>query len=296
MKKLSLLILGLCSSLLITAFVLKPTDNGYITPSNVGVYCHGNYEAIDNFATLTEDKDFRMAHELPRAITTEGTGEMITYTVKGGGEANAYLIKSAQASDKYLFVIHEWWGLNDHIKAEAETLAKALKDVNVIALDIYDGKVATTREDAGKYMRSVSKERGQAIVEGAIKYAGKKAEIATIGWCFGGGWSLQSALLAKKQTVGCVIYYGMPETDASKLKGLNSDVLGIFAAKDKWITPEVVGKFEESMKSLDKGCQIEMYEDADHAFANPSSPRYVEKDAQDANAKAVAYLKERFDS
>jgi carboxymethylenebutenolidase len=55
---------------------------------------------------------------------------------------------------------------------------------------------------------------------------GNKAKVFTIGWCFGGGWSLQTALLGGNQVVGCVMYYGMPEADVNKLKTLHCDVIG----------------------------------------------------------------------
>jgi carboxymethylenebutenolidase len=81
---------------------------------------------------------------------------------------------------------------------------------------------------------------------------GPKAHIATIGWCFGGGWSLQTSLLAGKKAVACVMYYGMPEQDVNKLKTLNADVLGNFANKDQWINPKVVAKFDADMKAAGK--------------------------------------------
>ncbi|MES2622278.1 MAG: dienelactone hydrolase family protein, partial [Bacteroidota bacterium] len=106
-------------------------------------------------------------------------------------------------------------------------------------------------------------------------------------------WSLQSAILEGKQAAGCVMYYGMPESDAKKLKSLNCDVLGIFALKDGHITPEIVKQFEANMKSAKKQVTIHNY-DSFHAFANPSNSRHNKEYAQDAHAKAVAYLKARF--
>ena len=119
---------------------------------------------------------------------------------------SAYVLKAPEEGSDYLFVIHEWWGLNDHIKQEAERLQAELGgNINVMALDLYDGKVATTREDASKYMQASTEERGAAIIQGAINHAGTTAKIATVGWCFGGGWSLKSSILAGEQGAGCVI-------------------------------------------------------------------------------------------
>jgi carboxymethylenebutenolidase len=160
----------------------------------------------------------------------------------------------------------------------------------VIALDLYDGKVATTQQEAGKYMGEAKEERIRAIIKGALDYVGPKAKIGTIGWCFGGGWSLQTALMAGKQTSACVMYYGMPETDVDKLKAINGPVLGIFAKKDGWINPDKVKEFEANMKKVAKKLTVKMY-DADHAFANPSNPKFDKEAAADAHKAALAFLK-----
>lgn len=258
------------------------------------------YAAIEEFADLSCEDAFVNSHELPAIVDNHSyTGKMLEFTTPDGKKAKAYANFTNKKSKNYLLVIHEWWGLNNHVKKEADQLFKDLakRHVNILALDLYDGKVATTRQDAGKYMRSTKAERAEAIIKGAIRIAnekaGKTAKIGTIGWCFGGGWSLQSSILAGKQGIGCVMYYGMPEKDANRLKMLKADVLGIFALKDRWITPKVVKDFEAKMKSVKKKVSVHQY-DANHAFANPSSPRYTEKAAKDAYAKTLKFLKKRF--
>lgn len=249
--------------------------------------------ATEAFAMLATNKDFSGTHDAPLPYSYTGEGKMITFKTPDGKTGRAFEIRSATPSTKYLFVIHEWWGLNDYIKKEAATLASELPGVNVLAVDLYDGKVATNAADAGKYMGEVKTARAQAILKGAQMYAGPKAQLASIGWCFGGGWSLQQALLGGKQTVGCVMYYGMPEKDVAKLKTLNSDVLGIFAMQDKWITPEVVAQFEKAMTAAGKRLTVHSYA-ADHAFANPSNPKYNQLYAAKAHALALTYLRSRF--
>ena len=164
--------------------------------------------------------------------------------------------------------------------------------MNVIDLDLYDGQVATIKEDAGKLMQAVKEDRAKAIINGDIAYVGPKAHIATLGWCFGGGWSLQTALIAGKQAVACVMYYGMPEQDVNRLKTLNCDVLGNFANKDQWINTKVVAKFAEDMKAAGKKLYLHQY-DADHAFANPSNPVYNSEATKDAYAHTIEFLKAR---
>ncbi len=245
-----------------------------------------------DMSDFSEEKSFKDAHDSPKDIDAKLSNEMITFPTSDGKEGSAYMIKSKTDSDKYLFVIHEWWGLNDHIKQEAERYAEALGDVNVMALDIYDGNVAEDPDDASRFMKAVKEDRAEAIVKGALAMAGENAKIGTIGWCFGGGWSLKSALMAGKQADACVIYYGMPVNDAKQLATLDTDVLGIWADKDQWITPEVAKKFGSVMKATGKKFISHSF-DADHAFANPSSERYVETAATEANKIVLEYLKER---
>ena len=250
-------------------------------------------EATSSFAKFASDEQFVSKHEEPEEINFQPqSGKLITFKAEDGKDAKAFLVKSESKSNKYLFMIHEWWGLNDHIKQEAEKYAKNLSGVNVMALDLYDGKVATTREDAGKYMQSTKKDRLEAIIKGAIKLAGNDAKIASIGWCFGGGWSLQIALIAESQAAGCVMYYGMPEKDTERLKTLKTDVLGIFASKDGWINEKVVSEFEENMESAGKNLEVKTY-DAQHAFANPSNPKYQKDYADDAFKRSITFIKER---
>lgn len=245
------------------------------------------------FAMLASDKKFVMAHANPKPYHFQSSvGKPITYKTADGKDAYAFELKAKQPTNNYLLVIHEWWGLNDWVKHESEKIYDDLGNVNVIDIDLYDGKVAATREDAGKFMQAVKQERAEAIIKGAIAYVGPKAHIATIGWCFGGGWSLQASLIAGKQDVACVMYYGMPEQDVNKLKTLNADVLGNFANKDAWINPRVVAKFADDMKAAGKKLYLHQY-DADHGFANPSNPIYNSDATRDAYANTIAFLKPR---
>lgn len=245
------------------------------------------------FASLANDKSFVQEHQNPNPFVAKADlGEKFTFKAADGTDASGFMIKAAKPTNNYIFVIHEWWGLNDYIKEISGKLAKDLGNVNVIALDLYDGKVATTQEMAGQYMQAANEDRIKNIVNGAIKLAGADAKIATIGWCFGGGWSLQSSLLAGKQAVGCVLYYGMPETNVDRLKTLNTDVLGIFANKDAWITPKVAADFKANMEKAGKKLTLKQY-DADHAFANPSNPIYDSVASADAYAATLSFLMPR---
>ncbi|MCS7018421.1 MAG: dienelactone hydrolase family protein [Cytophagales bacterium] len=261
------------------------------------VCCQLKMPAISSFAAFASDRAFIDKHIEPLSFNfvSQAGGKMISYPTADGKTAQAWLIPAKKKSNQYLFVFHEWWGLNDHIKAEAEKFYHDLPNINVLCLDLYDGQVATTREQAAQQMQALNQERAVAIVKGAIAYAGKKANIFTIGWCMGGSWSLQTALLAGKQAKGCVMYYGMPERNVERLKTLQTDVLGIFAGQEQWISPKVVAEFDANMKQAGKQLTYKIF-DADHAFANPSNPKFVKQAADEAYAMSLDYFRQRMSS
>lgn len=258
--------------------------------------CSNENEAADDTADkmgdFADDEKFKDQHEKPVLADFKAMGEMMTFDTPDGKTASAYLLKSKEPSDKYLFVFQEWWGLNDNTKREADKYFAALDNVNVLAPDMYDGQSTDNPDEAGKLMKGTNQERLQNIIKGALNYAGDEPEIATIGWCFGGGLSLQASILAGESGKGCVMYYGMPVKTATELAPLEVPVLGIFAEKDEWINHEVIDQFEKLAAATGKDVTNYWF-DADHAFANPSQPRYVEEEATKANAMAMEFLKKR---
>ena len=217
-------------------------------------------------------------------------GNMININVADGKQANAYFIPAKKKTNRWLIVIQEWWGLNDHIKLEADKYYAALGDMNVIAVDMYDGKVAATQDSAMKLMRGADFNRMTSIIQGAISYAGKDASIYSVGWCFGGMWSLQTAILAGPQAKGTVMYYGRPENNMDKLKSIQCDVIGFFGNQDQSPSPTMVNEFENNMKLAGKNLSVNRYE-ANHGFANPSNPSFNPTATADSYEKAIAFLK-----
>lgn len=245
-----------------------------------------------SFTSFSEQKEFRDVHQIPAAFTLkDAMGKMITFKTKDGKTANGYFIKSENPSNKFIFVFHEWWGLNDYVKKGSDELKQKLGNVNILALDLYDGNVADNREDAAKYMQSVNQERALNIVSGAIDFAGKDSKIGTIGWCFGGGWSLQASILSGKQGSACVMYYGIIENTPETFKDLNAPVLGIFAEKDGWVNPEVYGNLEKNIKAAGKNITVKSF-NADHAFANPSNAKFDEAATNEAKDLTIKFFKE----
>ena len=291
MKKILLIVLAAFSTAAFLANTNKTT-----APKILSTYCYESCFSGDireQFRIEANTPGFAALHENPKAYILENqTGSSIGFKSPDGKDASAYLIKSKKKTKHWIFVIQEWWGLNDNIKREAEALAAELGNVNVLALDMYDGKVASTADSAMVFMRSATTPRLESIVKGAIAYVGEEAKIFTIGWCFGGMWSLQSSLLAGKQAAGCVMYYGRPENNLEKLKNLNCEVVGFFGNKDQSPSPAVVTKFEADMAAVGKKLTTHKYE-AGHGFANPSNPSFNKEATEDAHLKTIAFLKSK---
>ena len=271
--------------IIILSFTLASSSLAFAQKS-----CCSKPESTEAFAMLTNDKKFVATHLDPTPFTLSNPiGQNISFKTPDGKEGYAYEIKATTPTNNYIFVIHEWWGLNDYIKQESEKLFSTLGNVNVIAIDLYDKKVAAVKDSAAKYMQSVKSERAEAIIKGVLSHVGNKANIATIGWCFGGGWSMQATLLAGKQSKACVMYYGMPEEKAEKIKTLNAPILFVWPEQDQWINKDMVSKFETNMKTAKKSLEVKAY-NADHAFANPSNPKYSKEFAEDAFKNATQFI------
>jgi carboxymethylenebutenolidase len=162
-----------------------------------------------------------------------------------------------------------------------------------LAIDLYDGTVAKTSDEAMAAMKKVDDARAKEVMLAGLAFLKDDPRVqakkrASIGWCFGGGKSLQLALAAPDLDAA-VMYYGHPETDPKVLEKLRAPLLGIFGTQDKSIPPETVKTFEEALTTARRPHTIHSY-DAPHAFANPSNPRYDETNANLAWAEVRKFL------
>jgi carboxymethylenebutenolidase len=286
------LLFGLFITLIAGGLMSWHWENTQFSPVNKSdvVECL-NMETQQAYQLEASTPSFAALHPTPIVVNPENLlGKMIQFDAADGKQANAYFIPAKNKSKKWLVVIQEWWGLNDHIKLEADKYYTELGDMNVIAVDMYDGKVAATPDSAMKLMRGADMVRMTAIIQGAIKKAGTDASIYSVGWCFGGMWSLQTAILAGPQAKGTIMYYGRPETNMDKLKSIQCDIIGFFGNQDQAPSPTMVNEFEKNMKDAGKNLSVNRYE-AGHGFANPSNPSFNPTATTDAYAKAIAFLK-----
>lgn len=224
-------------------------------------------------------------------------GRSVVYAEVEGKPVTGYLARPAGSRGPLpgLIVIHEWWGLNDNVRAEARRLAA--EGYVVLAVDLYGGVVATEVPDALKLSQQLTANRapGEANLRAAYEFlerVEKAPRIGTIGWCLGGGWSLRAAILLPSQVDATVIYYGNVRAGAAELAPLKMPVLGLFAGNDRVVPAASVADFQATMERLGKDVDVHVYPDAQHAFANPSGTAYQAAAAEDAWRRTTAFLRE----
>ena len=188
-------------------------------------------------------------------------------------------------------LIHEWWGLNDQIKTMAAELA-ALGYI-AYAVDLYGGQVAETPDEARNLMGDVDPARARAQLVGAISHLREHEDatgkVGTIGWCFGGGWSIDASTAAPVDAT--VVYYGRLPQSADELASLQGPVLGHFGTEDGSIDERMVGGFERAMAEAGKADALDVnWYVADHAFANPTGSRYDEENAELAWSRTQTFF------
>ena len=194
-----------------------------------------------------------------------------------------------------VIVIHEWWGLNDSVRAMADRIAA--NGYIVLAVDLFGGRSTQSPADARTMMVDVLENPGLAEenIRQAYQFlvgAGQAPRIGVLGWDFGGGWALNAAILFPDDLDAAVIYYGQVTDDEGRLAPINAAILGLFAANDRGITVATVRDFERALQNLRKNYEIEIYPDASHAFADPSGRNYNAAIAEQAWARTLGFLKQ----
>ena len=224
-------------------------------------------------------------------------GELVEFRSNGGTDSG-YLAIPEQGSGPGVIVIQEWWGLVDHIKDVCERFAG--EGFVALAPDLYHGKTTKSPDEAGKLMMSMRIDAAEKDISGAIDYllnhqatTGDKAGV--VGFCMGGALALYTA--TKNANVGaCVVFYGGHPNVKPDLPKLQSPVLSISGDKDKSVTPEVVHKLEQQLKSLGKQVDVIIYPGADHAFFNDTRPTvYVPEAAEDAWRRTIDFFHKHLD-
>ena len=240
--------------------------------------------------------DSPVATDMAQEPTVEVTAESVTYGTIDGKPLQGYLVAPTNAPASPLpgvIMIHEWWGLNDNIETTARRLAG--EGYQVLAVDLYDGTVASTPTEAREAMGDAlgSMDRITSNLKSAHAYLSENSaapRVGVIGWCFVGAQSLNAALAMPTQIDATVIFYGSLTTDREQLTKLEMPIVGFFGADDGGIPVTSVNEFEKTLRDLGKSVDVTIYEGAGHAFANPSGQNYQAVAASDSWAQTLDFF------
>lgn len=221
-------------------------------------------------------------------------GQMVEFP-SNGGTTGGYLATPAAGKGPGVIVIQEWWGLVPHIKDVCDRFAG--EGFVALAPDLYHGKTTTSPDEAGKLMMALQIDEAEKDLRGAINFllnheatTGEKA--GTVGFCMGGALSLYTA--TKNPQVGaCVVFYGGHPNVHPDLPNLQAPVLGVYAERDGFVTPDSVRELERKLKELGKSVEMHIYPDVDHGFFNDTRPTvYNEAAAKDAWQRVLKFFSE----
>jgi carboxymethylenebutenolidase len=286
-----------------TASSLLPSVNFEFAFAQTETLIQNGNNTLGNNNTVTYSYNILSSNNTQEALTRLHNSSVSYYDNTTGYLVYPELSNTTQQQQQQLLLpavimIHEWWGLNEHIKNQADILAK--EGYVVLAVDLYRGEVATDINRAMERASSVRNNPVSAIdnLQSAMNYVKSLkmvdgSRIASLGWCFGGDWSLQLALnSAENPLAATVIYYGRPVTDTASISSIDWPILGIFGDQDQAIPVESVQQFASALNASGITNEIYLYEGVGHAFANPSGDNYAPKETADAWQKTMAFLRQ----
>ncbi|HEX8179959.1 MAG TPA: alpha/beta fold hydrolase [Pyrinomonadaceae bacterium] len=219
--------------------------------------------------------------------------EMVEFK-SNGGTTQGYLAAPESGAGPGIVVIQEWWGLVPHIKHVCERFAAA--GFVALAPDLYHGRTTTSPDEAGKLMMALDIDQAEQDLRGAIEFLRALSSVTServgiIGFCMGGALSLYAA--TKNEQVGaCVVFYGGHPKVRYELTNLHAPLLGLYAGRDTFVTPDSVRQLEAQLQTLGKPAELHIYEDAEHAFFNDDRPEvYNPEAAEDAWRRTVSFFR-----
>jgi carboxymethylenebutenolidase len=281
-----ILIILAVGSLLLPAITLNPVLSAQGPPSST-----------TNATVLSGDPSIQNGVQLQNKSVEYTEGSLGYLVYPNSTDKNTTSITGQQQQKlPAVVMIHEWWGLNDNIKEMADELAG--EGYVVLAADLYNGEVATDPNRATELSSSVRENPQQAItnLQSAVQYLASlpnvnSSRIASLGWCFGGGQSLQLALNSEQHPLAAtVIYYGNLVNDTNELSKIKWPVLGIFGDQDNSIPVDSVRAFGRGLNQTGVTNEIYLYPGVGHAFANPSGDNYAPQETTDAWQKTLTFL------
>ena len=218
-------------------------------------------------------------------------GRMVEFP-SNGRTIHGYLATPAQGRGPGVVVIQEWWGLVGHIKHVCDRFAA--EGFSALAPDLYHGKVASEPDEANKLFMALHIGEAEKDLAGAAKYlAGHSSskKLGVVGFCMGGQLALFAGCI--EPTIGAVVdFYGVHPNVKPDYSRLGGPVLGLFAEKDAFVTPQTAREVEAAIKTAGKRVEIHVYPGVDHAFFNDErADVYNKAAAEDAWQRTLSHFR-----
>jgi carboxymethylenebutenolidase len=214
----------------------------------------------------------------------------VALVTKAGRKVAGALALPSKTPAGAVLLIHDQWGLDQRIKDIAELVARS--GYIGLAVDLFDGELPDSPDAARAAVHglrpSEAGDKLSAAVDWLRAHPKGNGRVASIGWSFGGGWSLAAALIAPLDAA--VVYYGFVGKTAAELRKLQGPVLGHFAIHDPFIDTAMTEGYAKEMAEAGKRLEIYHYA-AQHGFAHPADERYDEANAKLAWRRTLAFLK-----
>jgi carboxymethylenebutenolidase len=207
-------------------------------------------------------------------------GKMVDFPSNGGKTAG-YLATPKDGKGPGVVVIQEWWGLVGHIKNVCDRFAA--EGFSALAPDLYHGQTASEPDAAGKLFMALNIAQAEKDLRGAAKYLAAQsstAKLGAVGFCMGGQLALFAGTV--NPNVGAVVdFYGIHPNVKPDYTKLGGPVLGLFAEKDAFVTPQAAKDVDAAIKKAGKQSEIHIYPGVDHAFFNDERADVYNKAAAD---------------
>src|SRR5262245_35060652 len=219
-------------------------------------------------------------------------GQMVQFPTNGH-TTHAYLATPASGKGPGVLVIQEWWGLVPHIKTVCDRFAA--EGFSALAPDMYHGQTANEPDAAGKLFMALNIAQAEKDLSGAAKHLAEHSstsKLGAVGFCMGGQLALFAGCIDPR--IGAVVdFYGIHpnvKPDYSKLRG---PVLGLFAEKDAFVTPQTAREVDAAIKKAGKSSEIHIYPGVDHAFFNDENKgAYNKAAADDAWRRTLGFFRQ----
>ena len=249
----------------------------------------------ETFSSFTAWLTAGCALMLSASLAAAPAGRSVEYIQDEQGAVSGYLaLPSGKGTHPGIILIHEWWGLNEDIRQKAREYAEA--GYAALAVDLYEGRVTTRPEVAQELATKVRGDTQAAFahLRAALEWLGSHPRVngqrlASVGWCFGGGWSYE---IARNQlgTKASIIYYGQfnPKDDLSKMR---ATILGHFAEQDLYIRVDDVRQFQAKLSTLNGEHEVFIYPNTQHSFDSSNRPAYDAKASDRAWQRSLAFLR-----